>query len=1043
MSYTNPSLNQSYLEATYPLILDLISPLILIHTSDQLNALLICLSSGPWFSDLAKAELWQGTEYSMDLDSAVGQQQLVDGIHVITEGTEILSRLRDNPDILQSCEIFRGQKSKALKVMATFAQCQRLDVWRRDAILCTLRDLEHGHTEANFLASEASDRLKIASLEALAVFSSNCPDIKWTIESALRCSESRYYYDATSQLYTPRWTCHECGKSEGNSAQTAESNILTGFLDPFKRLIPNCISPESRLALLQGLYCAFCHLDIANEDLKALDFGKFVLSQLFDSNNAVRSAAGEIAELIARMAGLSLVDDPLGKSSFDDCLERINEAIAKAFAKAQRANWPLNLCQRLMQHLPEDHTIYNSLLLKIIDQAFAESDVNRSGFILDELATIARDKGFSNYRLLQPQMEYVCAYVIEKLHAKNDRWLEFFYHWTGLTQTRFLQQNLPDLVPKMILLHSQSLIEKVAMTLNEKAGGLCIRQIDHILAAIYMQRNEENFQTCIELLRSLIVQIEPDSGKEMQSLGIAELTTLSTEGLLCCLSVELGHEEKSKRDKAKKVIEIVEGYAWERASQEHVGEGKVEEKPSLAVFMRRHILAIMSEVNTAILDPSKTVTLRTKVKYLRCLVSLVQMLDPIQRSVLSQIFSPLNIALSVHGLRLYTLLALNDIVRSVRPAQLDVLFSHLIHTLVKHYSKSNERERSIELEILKFLIFHQEEALIAVLPDAQGTFEQQLQRLIERSGNENAELAEQALVELRALLLANENQVLDMVTTKDKSVTPNLIQALLSGISRFRGLDAPVPRRCVECLGIIGAIDPAKLSTMRLIPAPPVHTDFNDLEEAKNFVCRLIELELVGKTRSIGDIRSESRWAYALQTLLSFCGITKGVLGVEKSTPSRSAFNTPSIKSAEDRWRAFPRHVQEVLKLLIDAKYTKAESSTQQEHGSPFYPHAGTFKEWLTVWTLVLIGKVTGRYAKDVFQACKHVVPYDTNTCLYILPHLVLDILIEGSEKDRREIVGEMIAVLRNTRDWKEDSADHKHGKPKQIFSELNHLGSQ
>ena len=154
-----------------------------IGQSDAVNALLICLSSGPWFTELARVELWQRSEDEMEIDTEEGLQQLANGIHAIAEGTEILSLLQVNPDILQSCEKFREQKIKALNIMATFAQCPQLDVWRREAILRTLKDLEHGTIVTDF---ETSDALKIASLGALAVLCTHCPDVTLTIETALR-----------------------------------------------------------------------------------------------------------------------------------------------------------------------------------------------------------------------------------------------------------------------------------------------------------------------------------------------------------------------------------------------------------------------------------------------------------------------------------------------------------------------------------------------------------------------------------------------------------------------------------------------------------------------------------------------------------------------------------------------------------------------------------------------------------------------------------------------------------------------------------------
>ncbi|KAG0364892.1 serine/threonine-protein kinase M1, partial [Gamsiella multidivaricata] len=995
----DPSRNLSYLESSFPLMLDLIAPLALIR---------------PWFAELSAPELWRSTEGSMNIDEITGRQQLANGLRVITEGTEILSRLRDNPDILGSCQGFAQNSLKALRVMSTFSQCPQLDVWRKDITVRSLRD--HSNDRAQDTGPKSSSGLVIAALESFAVLSTRCPELKWTVRSALgylalsehseetkitlaycmgiiacgSCSTNqqhgpKYTYDALNQLFSSNWICQDCelpsnGLKERlqEKAWPSTEHLDPKFLDSFKQLIPNCVSVKPRLALLRGLYRVFCHLNLVDCDLKSLDFGSFLLSNLCDPTEAIRRAAGDIAELVAMRAGSSLADDLFGKSGLEDSLGRINEAISKGFSAASRS-------QR------------------------------------------AEDKGLSNYRFIRPQMEYVCTRVLEKLDGKQDQWLEaLFYPWTGLSPTGFIEPNLPELVPKMILLHSRSLIEKVASIFKEPADVLCIRQLDHILAAIYMQLSDEHFQPCIQLLLNLI----------SKPLGIADLTTLSTEGLLCCLSVELGHEDPLKRDKAKKVIEFVEEKVWENSKREQAAQGKVAERPPLALFLRRHVLAILAEMNNAIQDTSQIVPLRTKAKYLRSLIPLVQLLDPIQNSVLSQIFSPLDIALNTRGLRLHALLMLNGVLHLVKPAQLDGVLGHVVHTMIKYYPSSNEKERAVELEILQFLILQLQVELGAVLPDVRYLpdlpefeemnrvlkevktrfeFEPQLKRLIDRSADERAELAEQAILELREFLLAHEHQLLEMTTTKDKDVAPivnDLIRALLSGIGRFRGLDAPVPRRCIECLGIIGAVDPAKLSTMRLIPTPPGHTNFNDPEEAKNFVCRLIESGVLEAT-------------------------------MEVLTPRRSLPGAPSFKTPADRWKAFPRHVQEVLELLIDAKYSKPNSTDQRTYPSPLYPHVGTFKEWLTFWTLALIGKVSGRYAKEIFQACKSVVPYDTNTCLYILPHLVLLILLEGTENDRKEIVEEMAAVLGSGRSWRQEGVEQTLAISKQSFSELNQLGSQ
>jgi len=109
-------------------------------------------------------------------------------------------------------------------------------------------------------------------------------------------TDPKYYYDTSSLLYVTRWTCPECDKPAEVASHTAQDNpsshkLDLRFLDLFKQLIPNCISPASRLELLQGLSRAFCHVDLADVNFGALDFGKFVLLQLHDYNNAVTTAA--------------------------------------------------------------------------------------------------------------------------------------------------------------------------------------------------------------------------------------------------------------------------------------------------------------------------------------------------------------------------------------------------------------------------------------------------------------------------------------------------------------------------------------------------------------------------------------------------------------------------------------------------------------------------------------------------------------------------------------------------------------------------------
>ncbi|KAF9155074.1 serine/threonine-protein kinase M1 [Linnemannia schmuckeri] len=1124
----NASLNQSYLESSYPLVLDIVATVSTLSTNESFNELLVCLSSGPWFTDISNKELWSSIPMSPSthIDSISGERQLCNVLIRVLERTAILTHLRDDPTLLQASESFLPQKCKAMLVMSTLPYCSQLAGWRAKVIIDTLK-FSHNNP-IHVCARGRTHSLTAVTIESLSVLSATSPNMETTVETALGflCSEGieedvlltlassmgviacgvstvgrhilpGHSYDVMGQAIYLRRVCSYCYRStcdltvasRTRAEESVESSLGLAFLHPFQWLIRTCATDTSRLALLRGLYRVFCHLDLYGQDLRSVEFGRFMLSQLDDHSKDIRQAAGDIVELLARKAGAMLADDPLGITPLDASLARMGDSISRKIAgslKVSRLAYFLPLCRRVMKHLPEDHHVYNRLLSALVDQVFAESTSFRSILVLEEMSKIAKDKNLTHMAFLQPQNELFCTQVIQKLDAGQESWLETLYSWTELGQKNFLKRNISGILPKLVILLSRGLIEKVAALMAVDAGTLCVEHLDHIMAEILMH-DDDGIGPPIELLRSLLYQVKPNGELQSDVLGIAALITASKVGLLIRLSPELGHENLEVRNKAKKVIEIVEEKDW----QHNNPSKRVTERRSLATFLQQHILAVLSEINKAIMDTGQRITLGTKAKHLRSLSVLVELLQPIQSTVLSQIISPLNMALNLRGLRIHALRALKSITDLLEPTQLESLVGHLVQSLGGLYLNSNKAEQEIIFNILDHLLVQSQDKLRLVLPDvgalptipdfeqmnnilqsaktANG-FEQQLQGLTDRLGSEDSELARQAVVELREFLMANEERLLTMATSEDQELNEllsNLVLTLLSEISRFRGLDAPVPMVCAECLGIIGAIDPDRISGRRANMTTTVYANLNDLEEARNFVCELIAVQLVGKSRSIGDVPSESHWAFTLQELLSFCGITKDVLETEPAanlssrtsqrtsgTPKQSYYASspaaqPSrrlgtnFKMPKERWRDFPRHVQEVLELLIDAKYKKTETSTPPEQHNPLYPHVKTFQEWLTRWTLSLTAKVIGRNAKEVFQACKHVIPYDTATSLYILPHLVLHVLLEGSERDQRDIVNEVAAVLGDGQDLTLENGRLISGLPNQSMSELHQLGSQ
>ncbi|KAF9427653.1 serine/threonine-protein kinase M1 [Podila epigama] len=1029
----NASLNQQYLTSSYPLVLDLVAVLTQFELKETLVELLICVASSPWFPDIARDELWNHLGQTTPFNPTEGQRQLVHLIETFTTGTEIHARLRATPGaLLGPYKGLKREKKKALQVIATLGHTHRGSQWCKELVL---EAIVPGPDSC--LYSGESQSIRAVGIDCVAVMSTHYPNMKSTCEAAaslaLGLTDDDLLMDALAQFMGTVF----CGLSTDN-----------------EQLGPH-------------LQRVFYHLRPEDLQLGTLPFGKFLLESMLDERKAVQESAGNVLECIAIMAKPSLSIDILGPTPMDRSLATVCKAIVQGLrtpAHAKRLFQPmLSMSRKIMWHLPEDHPSYSHLSQVLIDEASTQKVKGRSTFAFATLSLIAKDKNQSHYRFLQPQIELVCTIILNKLSQGRDAWLRTFFLWVGQSFEVFVKNNLSNLLPKAILVQQEILVSKLCIDPNVSPAMLCVNFVDAILATVFMEDNLDNFEKSIKFLIGFVqAEAEARTNNRLRSLGLPELTTLSIQSLLCKLSLELGDEQESRRKRALDVIKMVDNYAWQNELAEMEGRpNKVEGRRSLSTFLCRHILGILSDINNAIQESNRAITLRSKARYLRSLDGIVGLLQPIPNSALAQVISPLTTALDIPTLRQTSLGVLAKILSAIATTQIEELLPIMVHTLSKVYIRSNEREKKAELAILKSLLVDRHEYMAAVIPNvgvlpdlpefklmnqivaaskSSLSIDEQVASLLERSMNENSELAELALIELRRFMLENESWLLSLVSQRssglDRLIVP-IVHTLLEGVGRFRGLDAPVPRLCVECLGIVGAIDPALIGLRRKPTMAPLQGNFSDLEEARTFVCDLIERQLVGSACSVGDYISESQWAYALQSLLLFCGITKDVLDADRldtapasrhisqrssgtysqvfppsPTSSQSSVKKPLRLSSRERWKLFPRHVQECLELFIGAKYSKNNSSADNVYPRPHYNHVTTFKEWLTRWTRQLIAQAKGTNAVRIFEACKHVVVYDINICLFILPHLVLNILLEGSASEQKGILDEMAAVL-------------------------------
>ncbi|KAJ3192851.1 serine/threonine-protein kinase M1 [Irineochytrium annulatum] len=150
--------------------------------------------------------------------------------------------------------------------------------------------------------------------------------------------------------------------------------------------------------------------------------------------------------------------------------------------------------------------------------------------------------------------------------------------------------------------------------------------------------------------------------------------------------------------------------------------------------------------------------------------------------------------------------------------------------------------------------------------------------------------------------------------------------------------------------------------------------------------------------------------SYAIQELLRTCGFT--ALKVSDYSEIGPIDNRSSAAVTTSKlWQQFSKDVISVIHPFLSSNY-KASKPLIKAVDYPIYPLQHSFQKWLQTWVVDLISKAKGELAKPVFSVCRSVVDHHANFAMYLLPHLVLNILMHGDDFDRQNIIKELLSVL-------------------------------
>ena len=287
-----------------------------------------------------------------------------------------------------------------------------------------------------------------------------------------------------------------------------------------------------------------------------------------------------------------------------------------------------------------------------------------------------------------------------------------------------------------------------------------------------------------------------------------------------------------------------------------------------------------------------------------------------------------------------------------------------------------------------------------------------LDNLLERCSSENVNISSISLVELKQYLIKNDALIRQLASGDHfDSTISSIVRVLFNIASKAGDTFDGLRLLAYECIGLLGALDPFRFETPTESPPMIVLHNFEEQGEANTFALHLIQHLLVDAFRSTSDLRYQSHLAFAIQELLKFCGFTSDLIKNEKSVPVK-------IRA---RWKSLPVHLLDTITPLLEGRFSH-EASEHPGIVRPIYQSTTSHREWLQIWVTDMVGKTRGTDARIIFNSCRLAIrSQDVQVARFLVPHLVLNVLISGSDDDKQMIRSEIIAVL-------EDQAAHQDG---------------
>ncbi|KAL8939500.1 MAG: hypothetical protein Q9216_003328 [Gyalolechia sp. 2 TL-2023] len=711
------------------------------------------------------------------------------------------------------------------------------------------------------------------------------------------------------------------------------------------------------------------------------------------------------------------------RNDIDEDLLRRNRVLALDFLRSLSEKSELSLQEtcilawgQIARISSGDET--NIVLLRLVNY-LGHTNPLICGLAYDELQWICNHSSFSALKLVAPFWRTLAPTVVQDLH-RRPQIAQYLSDLLSLSVSELLRLTQIYTLPYLVLTKQRDLLNRIADACNRSIQEICMDpdNMSAILAYIMLQSSvgtEATIMTAFQVISSDFVNVN------CSELVKAEPVLTASELLKAA-----GDFDGSMKPSAYEALHFL---ASLMNGKHGTPRGTARKNSITGSFFETHVLGIMANLSDTINDSKGTQAAGEKLRCLRAIQEMIKIAKSNVNNALPQISACLRSALKNPELCNEAFLSWMAMIGALGADEVLTLIEPTFAIIVQYWDSFKLSSQTQAYHMISQLLQTQAASIrdvVHTIPSLgsiplmskfedeinklkhQMSTKHQLQSLIERSQHENLTVVGRALIELEMFLEKHQSFLYELVVNEQPdSIISELARTLLDVCVQASDSDDTIAILSARCIGLLGCLDPTKIEAPREKKEVLVLSNFQEEDETVDFVLFFLQEVLVKAFLSATNPRAQGFLAFAMQELLKFCGINGAVTARHQEKHANSKYL---------RWFAFPESIRNNLTPFLNSKYVVTAATAQPDTKYPIYHPDISHGQWLRTFVYDLLRKGQGDNVVDLFDVFSRVIrTQDTPISTFLLPFAVLNILICGTEFQRRDVSSELLVVLRHT----------------------------